>query len=68
MIEFALSNGIKMPSVGLGTFLMQPDKAEQAAYDALKLGARMVDAANGSLNERAAGRDLYRHQAVALGL
>ena len=30
MIEFALSNGVKMPSVGLGTFLMQPDKAEQA--------------------------------------
>ena len=39
MIEFALSNGIKMPSVGLGTFLMQPDKAEQAVYDALKLGS-----------------------------
>ena len=28
MIEFTLSNGVKMPSVGLGTFLMQPDKAE----------------------------------------
>ena len=35
-----------MPSVGLGTFLMQPDKAEQAVYDALKLGYRMVDTAN----------------------
>lgn len=60
MIEFALSNGVKMPSVGLGTFLMQPDKAEQAVYDALKLGYRMVDTANGYLNERAVGRGIKK--------
>ena len=60
MIEFALSNGVKMPSVGLGTFLMQPDKAEQAVYDALKLGYRMVDTANGYLNERAVGRGVKK--------
>ena len=60
MIEFALSNGVKMPSVGLGTFLMQPDKAEQAVYDALKMGYRMVDTANGYLNERAVGRRIKK--------
>lgn len=60
MIEFALSNGVKMPSVGLGTFLMQPDKAEQAVYDALKMGYRMVDTANGYLNERAVGRGIKK--------
>ena len=60
MIEFALSNGVKMPSVGLGTFLMQSDKAEQAVYDALKLGYRMVDTANGYLNERAVGRGIKK--------
>ena len=60
MIEFTLSNGVKMPSVGLGTFLMQPDKAEQAVYDALKMGYRMVDTANGYLNERTVGRGIKK--------
>ena len=60
MIEFTLSNGVKMSSVGLGTFLMQPDKAEQAVYDALKMGYRMVDTANGYLNERAVGRGIKK--------
>lgn len=60
MIEFTLSNGVKMPSVGLGTFLMQPDKAEQAVYDALKMGYHMVDTANGYLNERAVGRGIKK--------
>ena len=60
MIEFTLSNGVKMPSVGLGTFLMQPDKAEQAVYDALKMGYRMVDTANRYLNERAVGRGIKK--------
>ena len=60
MIEFTLSNGVKMSSVGLGTFLMQPDKAEQAVYDALKMGYHMVDTANGYLNERAVGRGIKK--------
>ncbi len=60
MIEFTLANGVKMPSVGLGTFLMSPEKAEQAVCDALRLGYRMVDTANGYLNERAVGRGLKK--------
>ena len=60
MIEFTLSNGVKMPSVGLGTFLMKPAQAEQAVYDALTLGYRMVDTANGYLNERAVGRGIKK--------
>ena len=60
MIEFTLANGVKMPSVGLGTFLMSPEKAEQAVCDALRLGYRMVDTANGYLNERAVGRGIKK--------
>ena len=30
MMKFTLSNGVEMPAVGLGTFLMSPQKAEQA--------------------------------------
>lgn len=60
MFEFTLSNGVKMPAVGLGTFLMKPDQAEKAVFDALTMGYRMVDTANGYLNERAVGRGIKK--------
>ena len=33
METFTLNNGVKMPVIGIGTFLMDPDHAEQAVYD-----------------------------------
>ena len=60
MMKFRLSNGVEMPAVGLGTFLMSPQKAEQAVYDALTLGYRMIDTANGYMNERAVGRGMKK--------
>ena len=51
-----LSNGIRMPMVGIGTFMMPPEQAEQAVYTALTMGYRMVDTANAYMNERAVGR------------
>lgn len=59
-MEFTLPNGVKMPSVGLGTFLMKPEQAEQAVCDALRMGYRMVDTANAYLNERAVGRGIRK--------
>lgn len=55
METFTLNNGVKMPVIGIGTFLMDPDHAEQAVYDALKSGYRMIDTANGYMNEKAVG-------------
>ena len=60
MITFTLPNGVKMPSVGLGTFLMKPDAAEKAVEEALRLGYRMFDTANAYLNERAVGRAIRK--------
>lgn len=51
-----LSNDVKMPLVGIGTFMMTPEQAEQAVYTALTMGYRMVDTANAYMNERAVGR------------
>lgn len=56
MEYFTLSNGVQMPAVGIGTFLMQPDQAEQAVLTALQMGYKMVDTANAYMNERAVGR------------
>ena len=45
-----LNNGIQMPAVGLGTFLMAPPDAEEAVYNALKVGYRLIDTANAYLH------------------
>ncbi len=60
METFTLNNGVKMPVIGIGTFLMDPDHAEQAVYDALKSGYRMIDTANGYMNEKAVGRGMKK--------
>ena len=60
MEYLTLNNGTKAPLAGIGTFLMKPDEAEEAVYNALTNGYRMVDTANGYLNERAVGRGIKR--------
>ncbi|KAK8883922.1 hypothetical protein M9Y10_043024 [Tritrichomonas musculus] len=51
-----LSNGIKIPSIGIGTFLLQPDVAQKSVEAALKDGYRLIDTANAYMNEKAVGR------------
>ena len=51
-----LSNGVKIPSIGIGTFLLQPDVAQHSVEVALKDGYRMIDTANAYMNEKAVGR------------
>lgn len=59
-MEFTLSNGIQMPAVGIGTFMMNPEQAEAAVYEALTCGYRMIDTANAYMNERAVGRGMCK--------
>ena len=47
-----LNNGVKMPMLGAGTFLMSPDEAEASVYSALTGGISLVDTANAYLNEK----------------
>lgn len=60
MTTFTLSNAVQMPAVGIGTFLMSPAEAEQAVYDALSCGYRMIDTAQGYMNERGVGRGIKK--------
>lgn len=53
-----LNNGIEMPSVGIGTFLLSPQDAENSVKEALKMGYRLIDTANCYVNERAVGRGM----------
>ena len=60
MEYITLNDGNKMPAIGLGTFLMKPENAEEAVYNALMAGYRLIDTANGYMNERAVGRGIKR--------
>ena len=53
-----LNNGVKMPNVGIGTFMLQPNDAEFSVCEALKIGYRLIDTANAYVNERAVGRGI----------
>ncbi|MCM1166875.1 MAG: aldo/keto reductase [Lachnospiraceae bacterium] len=56
----ALNNGVQMPLVGIGTFLLEPDDAENSCVSALKDGYRLIDTANAYMNEKAVGRALKK--------
>ena len=55
-----LNNGIEMPILGLGTFTLTPEQAEESVYNALTTGFRLIDTANAYMNERAVGRGIKR--------
>jgi organophosphate reductase len=60
-MEYAvLNNGVKMPMVGIGTFLLTPDEAEASVLHALQNGVRLIDTANAYVNEKAVGRAMKR--------
>lgn len=55
-----LNNGVEMPMVGIGTFLLSPDEAEASAISALQSGYRLIDTANAYVNEKAVGRAMKK--------
>ena len=52
---FTLSNGVTIPKLGLGTWMIEDDKAAQAVLDAVDIGYRHIDTAQGYGNERGVG-------------
>lgn len=60
MEDVTLNNGLKMPMVGIGTFLLTPDEAESSVLNALECGYRLIDTANAYVNEKAVGRAMKK--------
>ena len=58
MEYIVLNNGINCPVVGIGTFMLSPEEAENSVREALKMGYSLVDTANAYVNERAVGRGM----------
>ncbi|MBA5711616.1 aldo/keto reductase [Bacillus velezensis] len=61
MQTVTLNNGVKMPIIGFGVYQV-PDAqdCENAVYEALMAGYRLIDTASGYLNEEAVGRAIKR--------
>lgn len=55
-----LNNNLKMPILGLGTYLLKPEEAENAVEIALKNGYELIDTANAYVNEKAVGRGIKK--------
>lgn len=60
MEYITLSNEVKVPALGIGTFMISPEDTENSVYEALKMGYRMIDTANAYMNEEAVGKALAR--------
>ncbi len=50
-----LSNGVEMPLLGYGVFLVPPQEAERCVGDALSVGYRLIDTAQAYQNEEGVG-------------
>ncbi|MCM1115068.1 MAG: aldo/keto reductase [Clostridium sp.] len=60
MNKIILNNGIEMPMLGIGTFLLSPDEAEASVISALQSGYSLIDTANAYVNEKAVGRAMKK--------
>ena len=50
-----LYNGVEMPKLGYGVFLVSPDECERCVSDALSVGYRLIDTAQAYKNEEGVG-------------
>lgn len=61
MQTLILNNGVKMPIIGFGVYQVpDAEECENAVYEALMAGYRLIDTASGYLNEEAVGRAIKR--------
>lgn len=60
MQTFTLNNGIEMPKLGFGTFLMNGIECEESVLTALTNGYRMIDTAEAYGNEEAVGNAIVK--------
>ena len=55
METIKLTNGVEMPLLGYGVFLVPPQEAERCVTDALEVGYRLIDTAQAYYNEDGVG-------------
>ena len=58
MEKMILNNKLECPVIGIGTYMLAPEDAQNSVKEALKMGYRLIDTANAYVNERAVGRGM----------
>ena len=58
MTRITLNNGVEIPQVGLGTYLLSSEDAQASTAYALDNGYELIDTANFYVNERGVGRGM----------
>ncbi len=58
--DITLNSGYTMPAIGLGTWALSDEQAENSVYHALKCGMRLIDTARYYRDEPGVGRGLRR--------
>jgi 2,5-diketo-D-gluconate reductase A len=53
--SLVMNNGLQIPQLGFGVFLVPPDETKQAVTEALEAGYRLIDTAQGYRNEEGVG-------------
>lgn len=56
--HYTLSNGLEIPKLGLGTWMIPNENAAQAVKDAVDLGYRLIDTAQAYGNEEGVGEGI----------
>ena len=57
---YTLNNGVKIPKLGFGTWMIEDEMAAQAVGDALEAGYRHIDTAQAYANERGVGEGIRK--------
>lgn len=60
MNTLTLNNGIQMPVLGFGTFMMNGSECEESVLTAIRAGYRMIDTAEAYGNEEAVGNAIIK--------
>ena len=53
--SLVMNNGLQIPRLGFGVFLVPPEETKQAVTEALEAGYRLIDTAQGYRNEEGVG-------------
>ena len=61
MKTIKLNNGVEMPVLGYGVFLVNSEECERCALDAIEVGYRLIDTAQAYYNEDGVGPVSYTH-------
>src|SRR5215213_12018244 len=57
---YTLSNGVRIPKLGLGTWMIDDTRASEAVRQAVSIGYRHIDTAQAYQNEVGVGRGIQR--------